>query len=170
MSKLEEKKEELRKLEEYHKSVWEDYGSELCAGGMLAEEKKLEEEIIEIEELEDQAVWNMYAEAHEIKSGMAYKHLFENHTHPLGDEGEDMVTFGVALEAIKIAEKELNPFKIGDMVELLCDIKDGYSEICHNKGDIIKIKKIADDGVGLMFRHKLGTHFSNVKKYEDRKD
>jgi len=107
MSKLKEKKEELLKLEEYHKSIWEDYGSELCAGGMIAKEEKLQEEIKTLEEKEDRVVWEMYSEPYGVKSGMAYKHLFENHEHPLGDEGEDMVTFGVALEAIKIAEKEL---------------------------------------------------------------
>ena len=57
--------------------------------------------------LEDAIVWDMYAEAHGIKSGKAYKHLFENHEHPLGDDGEDMVTFDVALKAIRKAEKEL---------------------------------------------------------------
>ena len=56
---------------------------------------------------EDAVVWKMYAEAHGIKSGKAYKHLFVNHEHPLGDEGEDMVTFDVALKAIRKAEKEL---------------------------------------------------------------
>ena len=52
-------------------------------------------------------VWKLFAESNGIESGNAYKHLFENHSHPLGDDGEDMVTVKVALEAIKIAEKEV---------------------------------------------------------------
>lgn len=107
MSELEELKQELKELKESNKSAWDTYGSELCAGGMIAEEKKLEEKIKELEEKEDRAVWEMYAQAENVLSGMAYKHLFYNHSHPLGDEGEDMVTFNIALEAIKIAEEEL---------------------------------------------------------------
>ena len=45
MKKLEKKKEELKKMKEYHKSIWEDYGSELCAGSMIKKERKLQEEI-----------------------------------------------------------------------------------------------------------------------------
>ena len=106
MTKLEKKKQELKKLKEYHKSASESYGSELCAGDMSAKEKKLKKEIKKLEKEEDVAVWDMYAEAHGIKSGKAYKYLFKKHTHPLGDEGEDMVTFEEAIKAVKIAEKE----------------------------------------------------------------
>ena len=107
MTKLEKKKRKLRKLQKYHKSASENYGSELCAGDMIAKEKKLEKEIKKLEKEDDVIVWIMYAEAHGLKSGKAYKHLFENHEHPLGDDGEDMVTFEVALKAIRKAEKEL---------------------------------------------------------------
>lgn len=50
MSKLEELKQELKELKEYHKSIWEDYGSELCAGGMIAKERELEDQINELED------------------------------------------------------------------------------------------------------------------------
>jgi len=50
MTKLEEKKEELRKLKESNKSAWETYGSELCAGDMIAKEEKLEKEIALLED------------------------------------------------------------------------------------------------------------------------
>ena len=33
--------EELRKMEEFHKAAWEQYGSELCAGEMLDNERKV---------------------------------------------------------------------------------------------------------------------------------
>jgi hypothetical protein len=104
MTELEKLEEKLRILQEEHKSAWEKYGSELSAGSLIAEEEKLQKQIDLLKEKEDDAVWKMYAEAHEIKSGKAYEHLFKNHTHPLGDKGEDMVTFEVALQAIKIAE------------------------------------------------------------------
>ncbi|GAH06578.1 unnamed protein product, partial [marine sediment metagenome] len=48
-----------------------------------------------------------YANDHGILSSYAYKHLFQSHFHPNGDDGEDCVTFNNALEAIKIAEKDL---------------------------------------------------------------
>ena len=105
MKNLEKKKRKLEKLKEHHKSIAKTYGSELCARSMIDKEEKLEKEIKELED--NIVVWSMYAEGFGIKSGKAYKHLFENHTHPLGDDGEDMVTFDVALEAIKKAEKEL---------------------------------------------------------------
>lgn len=50
MNILEEKKEELRKLKELNKSMWDTYGSELCAGHMSAKEEELEEEIKRIEQ------------------------------------------------------------------------------------------------------------------------
>ena len=107
MTELENLKEKLRILKEDHKSSWQKYGSELSSGSMIAQEKKLEKEIKKLEKKEDAIVWNMYAEAYGVKSGKAYKYLFEKHTHPLGDKGEDMVTFKVALKAIRKAEKEL---------------------------------------------------------------
>lgn len=53
MDILEEKKEELRKLKELHKSMWDDYGSELSAGFMYRRELELEKEIEVIEKYGD---------------------------------------------------------------------------------------------------------------------
>lgn len=50
MDILEEKKEELRKLRELNKSIWNDYGSELSGGHMSAKEEALELEIKRIEQ------------------------------------------------------------------------------------------------------------------------
>jgi hypothetical protein len=36
---------ELNYLREYHKSIWDTYGSELSAGDMMAREKELEKQI-----------------------------------------------------------------------------------------------------------------------------
>jgi hypothetical protein len=45
LQRIEKKKTALEELKESHKSQWDVYGSELCAGGMLAEEEKLQNEI-----------------------------------------------------------------------------------------------------------------------------
>ena len=46
MSKtLEELEKELAELKESHSSMWDTYGSELCAGDMIRQEEKLEKEI-----------------------------------------------------------------------------------------------------------------------------
>ena len=42
---IEELEQELLEMKESHKSAWDTYGSELCAGDMIAQEKKLELEI-----------------------------------------------------------------------------------------------------------------------------
>jgi len=42
LEKLEQSLDDLRKS---NRSAWNTYGSELCAGGMIAEEKVLEDEI-----------------------------------------------------------------------------------------------------------------------------
>jgi NTP pyrophosphatase (non-canonical NTP hydrolase) len=42
---LEELEKELADLKAYHKSAWNTYGSELCAGDMIRQEEKLEKEI-----------------------------------------------------------------------------------------------------------------------------
>jgi len=42
---VDNKKLTLAEMKEHHKSAWDIYGSELCAGGMLAEEEKLQVEI-----------------------------------------------------------------------------------------------------------------------------
>jgi len=42
---IEELEKELSNLKDHHKSAWDTYGSELCAGDMIAQEEKLEKEI-----------------------------------------------------------------------------------------------------------------------------
>lgn len=42
---IEELEKELEKLKESNKSAWDTYGSELCAGDMIGQEKALEKEI-----------------------------------------------------------------------------------------------------------------------------
>lgn len=42
---IDKKKATLEEMKEHHKSAWDIYGSELCAGGMLSEEEKLQVEI-----------------------------------------------------------------------------------------------------------------------------
>jgi len=43
--KIEELKKELQKLKTMHKEMWDNYGSELCAGDMHRKEKDLEDRI-----------------------------------------------------------------------------------------------------------------------------
>ena len=51
MSKrLEILEQSLKKLRESNRSAWDTYGSELCAGGMIAEERALEEKIKKLKE------------------------------------------------------------------------------------------------------------------------
>lgn len=42
---IEELEKELEDLKTFHRSQWDIYGSELCAGDMIAQEEKLEKEI-----------------------------------------------------------------------------------------------------------------------------
>lgn len=44
-NELEKLEKKLKKLKKSNKSLWDTYGSELCAGEMIAEEKALEKEI-----------------------------------------------------------------------------------------------------------------------------
>jgi hypothetical protein len=37
--------QELKEMKDYHKSLWETYGSELCSNDMLAKEQALEKQI-----------------------------------------------------------------------------------------------------------------------------
>lgn len=47
----------LEKLKESHRSLWDTYGSELCAGDMIGEEEALQEKINKLkEELENDKV------------------------------------------------------------------------------------------------------------------
>ena len=45
---LKELETELKAMESFHSSIWNDYGSELCAGDMLGQEKRLREKIKEL--------------------------------------------------------------------------------------------------------------------------
>ena len=56
-----------------------------------------------------------------------------------------------------------NPFKKGDKVRVLVDIKDGYYEICHKAGIIVEIDHIAHNGESIMFAWNLGCHYENVE-------
>lgn len=47
---VEQVEKELIDLREYHKSIWNSYGSELCAGDMIAQEEKLEKEIAKLKD------------------------------------------------------------------------------------------------------------------------
>lgn len=47
--KLSKLKNELSTMQKYHSSLWDTYGSELCAGDMSNKEKQLEKKISNIE-------------------------------------------------------------------------------------------------------------------------
>ncbi len=66
-----------------------------------------------------------------------------------------------AMEGRTIAKK--NPFKPGDMVRVLHDVRDSYSEVWHDKGTVLEVVSIHEDGNGLMFASQLGVHFTNVE-------
>lgn len=42
---IEQLEKQLKELKEYHLSAWQDYGSELCTGSMIDEERELERQI-----------------------------------------------------------------------------------------------------------------------------
>jgi hypothetical protein len=65
MKKLKEKKQELAELKRMHESMWDTYGSELCAGDMHSKEEELEEEIALLEEKDT----TMYI----VEDGTSYK-------------------------------------------------------------------------------------------------
>jgi hypothetical protein len=60
--------------------------------------------------------------------------------------------------------KHQNPYKTGDWVIILDDIRDSYEEIWHHAGDRLKIKSIHNDGQGLMFESDLGIRWTRVKR------
>jgi len=68
--------------------------------------------------------------------------------------------------------KKQNPYKVGDKVKILRDIKDSYHEIWHEKGDVLEVVSIDGDGEGLFFSSQLGIHFTEVepvkKELEDQ--
>ncbi len=45
---IEELEKELEKMKASHRSMWDTYGSELCAGEMIRNEEKLEKKIQEL--------------------------------------------------------------------------------------------------------------------------
>lgn len=45
LQRIEKKKTTLEELKASHRSQWDTYGSELCAGGMFVEEEKIQKEI-----------------------------------------------------------------------------------------------------------------------------
>jgi len=45
---IEELEKELEELKATHRSLWDTYGSELCAGDMIRQEEKLEKEILKL--------------------------------------------------------------------------------------------------------------------------
>jgi len=47
---LELKKVQLEELKDSNRMAWHTYGSELCAGDMIRQEKELEKEILQLEE------------------------------------------------------------------------------------------------------------------------
>lgn len=50
MKTIEELEKDLIKLREYHRSAWDTYGSELCAGDMIRQEENLEKQIQKLKE------------------------------------------------------------------------------------------------------------------------
>lgn len=65
----------------------------------------------------------------------------------------------------------MNPYKVGDSVILLKDIRDAYGDVWHEVGDVEIVDRIANDGFGLMFSSQLGTHYKNVKpNIEENRD
>jgi hypothetical protein len=61
-----------------------------------------------------------------------------------------------------------NPYKPGDLVVLKNDIRDGYGDTWHSKGDKVRVQSIAEDGQGLMFSSQLGTKWTNVDPCKPR--
>lgn len=49
MEKIEQLRSELESMYKGHRAAWEHYGSELCAGEMLKKERKLLDQIRELE-------------------------------------------------------------------------------------------------------------------------
>lgn len=56
-----------------------------------------------------------------------------------------------------------NPFRIGDMVRLETDLKDGYGDTWLSKGDERDITSFADDGKGCFLGAcGMGAHYSRL--------
>lgn len=50
---IEQLEDELKKLKESNRSMWDTYGSELCAGDMIREEEELEKKILKLKTKEE---------------------------------------------------------------------------------------------------------------------
>jgi len=72
------------------------------------------------------------------------------------------VKFHITLDLERELHKK-NPYKVGDKVRLLVDVKDAYQETWHSEGSVVKITRIHKDGEGLMFDSNLGIHFTLVE-------
>ncbi len=103
-----------------------------------------------------------------------YKKLSELTDKALNDETEESLNQFIEniryQRKLKQEEQEKlkqgNPYKAGDKVKLLVDIRDSYNEVWHSVGDVKTISYIHDDGDGVMFGSNLGTHYINVELVE----
>jgi len=50
---IEQFEKELEDLKASHRSQWDIYGSELCAGDMIRQEEKIEKEIAKLKEIQE---------------------------------------------------------------------------------------------------------------------
>ncbi|MFA5207239.1 MAG: hypothetical protein WC428_00915 [Candidatus Paceibacterota bacterium] len=50
---IEQFEKELEDLKASHRSQWDTYGSELCAGDMIRQEEKIEKEIAKLKEIQE---------------------------------------------------------------------------------------------------------------------
>ncbi len=102
--------EELEKKAKILLKAWLKHWQEILEKKDISIEAVLiSEEEQEVLMMKEESLFNDIPKKYGISSAKAYEHIFENHCHPFGDEGEDMVTFEVALEAIRIAEKNMEP-------------------------------------------------------------
>jgi len=56
----------------------------------------------------------------------------------------------------------MNPFRIGDIVRIEIDIKDGYGDTWLHKGDERDITGFASDGKGCFFACGMGAHYEHL--------
>ena len=57
-----------------------------------------------------------------------------------------------------------NPFKPGDRVRLMVHVRDAYNEIWHYAGSVEEVKRLTEDGDGLIFGSNLGVHYTCVQE------
>jgi hypothetical protein len=83
------------------------------------------------------------------------------YTVELSDEKKkSLETLGFNFRAIT------NPYRRGDKVKLLVDVKDEYQETWYSIGEIVTVMRLTSDEQGLMFSSDLGTHWTNVELVE----